>query len=632
MILHTLEEFTNEGVTSAIAPLMDLPRRFNTRLTRFDAEGRIGLNLDVTSVSPGLVDRLAGMGGAIVHAIHRPVREHSCDVIVDDLTYFDQPMFEDATAATAGTIAAAAQWAVDTGVVYVSSAGNWAKGGFTDRSHYQGDFSGNNPASNTPVKPLPAVAIPQPAPPGGVCPPFDNLHDFDPGAGIDVGLMVIMPPFEGGEPPELDVILEWNDAWGASANDYDLYLYDASMSVIKASSTTAQLGAQNAYEAVAYTNGYAVNTVKVTGGASQPTGLSTLYSVAPGNPYDDAGVQNQGCPTMRRWYSLKQSGGTNGQFDAVLTACVDESERQAAAIVDTSLRLLHWNGSWLDVLPQHAPPERVGNTWIVSADAPEASCSPYFVGHLVRGLDAAALSGGSGEPDSSVRVKFRVHNTGNGRDTLRCSISDTRGWTLSVTDSAFSLAGAAADTLAVDVTIGGTDTAGTLDTLVARSVADTTIADTACVTAGVAGGTVRLSVEMADGWNMVSAPVDAAHRSVTPLFPNAVSRAFRYNDGYESADSLAVGEGYWVKISGADTVEFAGPERGEDSVAVVQGWNMIGTITSPVAVGDVTELPGGIVLSSSYGYNGAYFTADSLRPGYSYWVKVSSAGKLVLAK
>ena len=59
---------------------------------------------------------------------------------------------------------------------------------------------------------------------------------------------------------------------------------------------------------------------------------------------------------------------------------------------------------------------------------------------------------------------------------------------------------------------------------------------------------------------------------------------------------------------------------------------MIGTITSPVAVGDIVQIPDSIVLSVYYGFNGTYFTADSLGPGQAYWVKVSSAGKLVLAK
>jgi hypothetical protein len=48
-------------------------------------------------------------------------------------------------------------------------------------------------------------------------------------------------------------------------------------------------------------------------------------------------------------------------------------------------------------------------------------------------------------------------------------------------------------------------------------------------------------------------------------------------------------------------------------------------------VGEVGD-PGTIVTLSYYGYNGACFTAGSLRPGQSYWVKASSAETFVLEK
>lgn len=197
-----------------------------------------------------------GVGGgspAMVDAIWRLKNEKGAEIIVDDLTYFDQPMFEDSSANTGWTIAAAARSVTDSGVVYVSSAGNWAQGGATDRAHYQSMFTDNNPASNTPVKPLP-VPIPPAPPPGGYMPPFDNLHDFNAGAGIDVALKVVVPPFVPPEPPRLTVVLQWNDRWGLSMNDFDLYLYDRNLATIKASSTTNQVGAQDPYEAVSYTN------------------------------------------------------------------------------------------------------------------------------------------------------------------------------------------------------------------------------------------------------------------------------------------------------------------------------------------------------------------------------------------
>jgi hypothetical protein len=68
-----------------------------------------------------------------------------------------------------------------------------------------------------------------------------------------------------------------------------------------------------------------------------------------------------------------------------------------------------------------------------------------------------------------------------------------------------------------------------------------------------------------------------------------------------------------------------------DSIAVVSGWNLIGSISFPVDVSTIASDPPGIRLSEFFGFEGMYVVADSIRPGYGYWVKVSSSGRLILA-
>jgi hypothetical protein len=64
---------------------------------------------------------------------------------------------------------------------------------------------------------------------------------------------------------------------------------------------------------------------------------------------------------------------------------------------------------------------------------------------------------------------------------------------------------------------------------------------------------------------------------------------------------------------------------------VLQGWNIIGSISSPVSVGSIIQIPGGIVSSSYFGYGSTgYTSATSLDPMRGYWVKVNQNGKLVL--
>jgi hypothetical protein len=60
---------------------------------------------------------------------------------------------------------------------------------------------------------------------------------------------------------------------------------------------------------------------------------------------------------------------------------------------------------------------------------------------------------------------------------------------------------------------------------------------------------------------------------------------------------------------------------------------MIGSITYPVPVTSIGSDPSGIRTSDFYNYTTAdgYLVADSIKPGYGYWVKTSEAGKLLLS-
>jgi hypothetical protein len=67
-----------------------------------------------------------------------------------------------------------------------------------------------------------------------------------------------------------------------------------------------------------------------------------------------------------------------------------------------------------------------------------------------------------------------------------------------------------------------------------------------------------------------------------------------------------------------------------DSLPVTEGWNLIGSIATPVAVSQITSDPPGISTSRFFGYADAYFPSDSILPGKGYWVKAWSPGVLHL--
>ncbi len=140
-----------------------------------------------------------------------------------------------------------------------------------------------------------------------------------------------------------------------------------------------------------------------------------------------------------------------------------------------------------------------------------------------------------------------------------------------------------------------------------------------------------LDLHIETSWNMVSVPLTLSDYRKTILFPAAISPAFAYSGSYTMQDTLRNGIGYWVKYPDTQTVSITGTLRIRDTLLLASGWNMIGSISTPIAVAQITSDPGGIVTSPFFGYSGSYTSSDSIQPGKSYWVKVNQSGKLFLA-
>ncbi len=158
-----------------------------------------------------------------------------CNVIVDDVGYLTQPFFEE----TSSSIAAHVRSVIaNNDIIYVSAAGN------SGRGHYQGVYYDDVDA------------------PG--------QHDFSEGDGADNGANELYFQAESGA---VTVVLEWDDLWGASGDDYNLYIVNNDSGTVEASSTDVQDGNDNPLEAVQVylTNGqdYAVVVTKDGAAASK---------------------------------------------------------------------------------------------------------------------------------------------------------------------------------------------------------------------------------------------------------------------------------------------------------------------------------------------------------------------------
>ncbi|MFI5252084.1 MAG: M14 family zinc carboxypeptidase [Bacteroidota bacterium] len=135
-------------------------------------------------------------------------------------------------------------------------------------------------------------------------------------------------------------------------------------------------------------------------------------------------------------------------------------------------------------------------------------------------------------------------------------------------------------------------------------------------------------------WNLISLPVIVADGSKGNVFPSAISSAYRYENpgGYIEDNSLVPGSGYWLKFGGAEHISILGTINNPDTIDVQPGWNLIGSISMPIATSDVGSDPPGMIVSPFFQFTGGKYTqSDTIDPGQGHWVKVNQAGELILS-
>ncbi len=122
------------------------------------------------------------------------LKNNGANVIVDDILYFAEPMFQD------GIVAQAVDQVVADGVAYFSSAGNSARQSYESAFTDSGNFG---------------------------C--FGNRHDFDPGAGSDTLQEVTIPVNTS-----ITIVMQWDQPFlsasetsAGSASDIDIILLNA---------------------------------------------------------------------------------------------------------------------------------------------------------------------------------------------------------------------------------------------------------------------------------------------------------------------------------------------------------------------------------------------------------------------
>jgi hypothetical protein len=193
-----------------------------------------------------------------------------------------------------------------------------------------------------------------------------------------------------------------------------------------------------------------------------------------------------------------------------------------------------------------------------------------------------------------------------------------------------------------DVLLGGTPIAGIADDIDNQTRSLTLPykgADEGDIPLGSAT-TFQLSVDITNGWNMVSIPgLHPINQDVLTWWPGKDPQAamFGYAGGYNPVTALTPGQGYWLKNAGANIYNTGDewPAGGintipNDPLNGASGWNMVGGYHNIVSTSAITTNPPNAISAAIFGYANGYQQVTQLVPGYGYWLKLNQAAQIIL--
>lgn len=145
---------------------------------------------------------------------------NNCDIVIDDVSYSDEGVFQDSI------VAQAVNYVTASGGLYFSSAGNEGSVQRNTASAWEGDF---NDAGSTFVVPGNSKS--------------GTVHNFGTlAAPVNGNILLSSSGFV--------YSLDWSDPLGASNNDYDLFVVNSTGTTVKAASTNIQNGLIDPHEEI----------------------------------------------------------------------------------------------------------------------------------------------------------------------------------------------------------------------------------------------------------------------------------------------------------------------------------------------------------------------------------------------
>jgi len=143
--------------------------------------------------------------------------------------------------------------------------------------------------------------------------------------------------------------------------------------------------------------------------------------------------------------------------------------------------------------------------------------------------------------------------------------------------------------------------------------------------------TAGFEVSVMERWNLVGLPLDPPDPYYLSVYPNAIPNTlFRWDGTYQPEDTLEMGTGYCLRFPAADTVTINRARVDSLTLDLISPWNIIAGVSCDVAISDVSD-PGGIIVPNTlFGFDGAYYPADTVKQGAGYWLRTSAPGQVTL--
>ncbi|MFZ0390375.1 MAG: endonuclease/exonuclease/phosphatase family protein, partial [Calditrichia bacterium] len=139
------------------------------------------------------------------------------------------------------------------------------------------------------------------------------------------------------------------------------------------------------------------------------------------------------------------------------------------------------------------------------------------------------------------------------------------------------------------------------------------------------------TVAFRSGWNLTGLPLAVENGNITAVYPNSVNGSlFKFDGSYQPSDTLRAGEGYWLRYSAFATETVTGWPLAAEVIHLQPEWNLVSGIFCPLPVSRIYDPASLLTAGNVYGFNGVYFSADTLFPGEGYWIRSSGEGAAAL--